>query len=363
MDDRLIKEFRNKINEDGMALQIFREHKNRNKWSIICSAMDWIEVTVGAIDVAELSRDNDNQASVKMITFLSCIDTMWEAISQLHRVLFSVTDIPFKDDRSIFNQNVPDNIYFKTIRGCFAAHQINMKEVFPDDSTDERWFASWSGGTFSRNDFSVFMYSNLPEKEMRAFEIQFSQLMQFAEKRYQYLNELMVQFDIIVEKYKEDFRKQSILTKGDIEEKIDLLLQENEKRLRCDYYDYELREIRLVCETEIHEVGANPLVVEEYKMALLPKVDEIQKNLQDMVQEELKMTVDDECPYEYLYPFSKLSDSVWGQGYAFAVRDWIVETLQKYSYPIVQFNQSMSLQEIYVLFKAACYKKGLLQKE
>ena len=91
-----------------------------------------------------------------------------------------------------------DNVFFKTIRACFAAHPVNLQEVFSDDDSHERWFASWSGGTFSRKDFSVILYSNVPEKESRFFNINFSDLMEIEKNRYYYLGELMKQIDKIV---------------------------------------------------------------------------------------------------------------------------------------------------------------------
>ena len=171
MDQELLRSFRSTINDKELILHIFRNRFGRNKWSIICSAMDWIEVSIDGIDMSNLSRKNDNQASIKMITFLSCIDVMWEAVQQLHRVLFDTQKIPFKDDFSVFKQHVSDNVFFKTIRACFAAHPINLQEVYPDDLKEERWFASWSGGTFSHKDFSVILYSNNPEKESRFFDV------------------------------------------------------------------------------------------------------------------------------------------------------------------------------------------------
>ena len=180
MDNGLLHEFREKINKDYMVLHIFRNKNDKNKWSVLCSAMDWIEVSLEGIEPSLLSRGNDNKSSIKMITFVSCIDILWESIQQIHRVLFDTTEIPFKEDNSIFKQNVSDNVFFKTIRACFAAHPVNLQEVFSDDDSHERWFASWSGGTFSRKDFSVILYSNVPEKESRFFDISFSDLMEFA---------------------------------------------------------------------------------------------------------------------------------------------------------------------------------------
>lgn len=358
MNNELLLEFRDKVNEGGIMLHIFRNKDNRNQWSILCSAMDWIEVALEGIDTSLLSRGNNNRSSIKMITFISCIDILWESIQQIHRVLFNTRKIPFNDDKSIFNQEVSDNIYFKTIRACFAAHPVNLQDVFPDDDDDERWFASWSGGTFSRQDFSVILYSNNPNKKSRFFDVQFSKLFEFAEKRYLYLKELMRQIDAIVLSYNEEQKKIPIESRDGVLERINLLIEENKRRLDNDYYDYELKKIRIIFENDCFQDPQNKAVVDKYKAALLLELDEIQSNLQNMIQDELHTEINAEYPYEYHYVISKLSDSVWGEGYAYQMTDWIVERLNQCVGEIVHIDAEMTMEEIYVLFLAANYVKN-----
>lgn len=88
MDRDIIKRFRDKVNEHDLVLQMYRNYKGKNCWNIICSAMDWIDVVVEAIDTKNLSNKNDNNSSIKVMTFITCIGVMWEAVQQLHRVFF-----------------------------------------------------------------------------------------------------------------------------------------------------------------------------------------------------------------------------------------------------------------------------------
>ena len=67
MDQSLLRLFRNRINDNNMMLHIFRNQSGKNRWSIICSAMDWIEVSLEGIDITSLSRNNDNQATNNVI--------------------------------------------------------------------------------------------------------------------------------------------------------------------------------------------------------------------------------------------------------------------------------------------------------
>ena len=44
--------------------------------------MDWISVVVDEIDVKKLSYKNDNDSSIRVMTFIVCIDVLWEAIQR-----------------------------------------------------------------------------------------------------------------------------------------------------------------------------------------------------------------------------------------------------------------------------------------
>ena len=130
MDASLINKFRNKVNEHNLILHIYRNYNGKNKWNVICSAMDWVQIGVFGSDVSALERTNSDQDSVKVITFLSCIDVMWEGIQQLHRVFYNTDSIPFKGDRNIFHKAMDDNRYWKEIRAAFAAHPCNLETLF-----------------------------------------------------------------------------------------------------------------------------------------------------------------------------------------------------------------------------------------
>ena len=114
MDSKLIDLFREKVNNNGadLILHRYRNNNGKNQWSIICSAMDWISVVVGEIDVRKLSKKNNNDSSI---------------------VLLNTENIPFVNEKSVFQHKkfeTTDNKYFKTIRACFATHPVNLKDDF-----------------------------------------------------------------------------------------------------------------------------------------------------------------------------------------------------------------------------------------
>ena len=279
MDSKLIDYFREKIYDNGANL-IQRKYCNnngKNQWSIICSAMDWISVVVGEIDVKKLSYENDNDSSIRVMTFIVCIDVLWEAIQQLHRVLFNTQKIPFAEEKSVFLHKLfetTDNEYFKTIRACFATHPVNLKDDFSGEKNEERRYASWSGGGFGDGDFSVILYSNQPDRESESLNIYFAELFQFAEQRYAYLNNLMDEIDRQTMSYYDMWKNRHICKVSSVTEQIEILIHESKERFDNAYYNFALEELRLIYSTEIHSVP-NEKLVEKYRIALIEKVNEI----------------------------------------------------------------------------------------
>lgn len=135
MDEKLIEEFRERVNDNYFVLHVYKNKEGKNKWNCICSAMDWISVAVHYLcskRVLHITKD-ENMNSIEVYTFLSCIDMLWESIQQLHRVFYNTTDIPFIKEKKVFCNNqfsMDDNNFFKTVRACFGAHPVNLYDTF-----------------------------------------------------------------------------------------------------------------------------------------------------------------------------------------------------------------------------------------
>lgn len=82
MDNSIINDFRDCVNAHGTVYQMYKNQNNKNQWGIICSAMDWISVSIEGISFKSLELNNTNRASIKIMTFIMCIDLLWEAIQQ-----------------------------------------------------------------------------------------------------------------------------------------------------------------------------------------------------------------------------------------------------------------------------------------
>lgn len=350
MDNKLINDFRRKVNENNMVFHLYYNRNDKNYWNIICSAMDWIEVVVSTIDTKNLSRKNDNDASVKMITFISCVDVLWEAIKQLHRVFFSTVEIPFSGDGSIFKNKLfatDDNKYFKTIRACFAAHPINLSDYFSGGDDKEQRYAGWSGGNFGTGGFSVYLYSNCPGKESIRMTIYFDELIRFAESRYNYLKTIMGQIDKVVSEYYSECKKTTIPQTENICEQIDILIDEAKKRFDNEYYSYSLTKLRTIFSTQITDKN-NSEIVEHLRKSLIPVVNEIYDNLQNMRMADIESLeiIEDIIPSDCQYFFSKVCEWVFGDGYQMFFE---LDSFEKHLNGIVNMHRYSSITEIYVL--------------
>lgn len=273
------------------------------------------------------------------MTFVVCIDILWEAIQQLHRVFIDSNTIPFEDDDSVFVKKqfpMKDNQYFKTIRACFATHPINLNDHFTDDKQKERRYAGWSSGGLGGSDFSVPLYSNIPGEEAIFFDIRISELMGFAKKRYEYLNEII----------KEIERSDSII------EQIEILKREEKDRYDNDYLKYALEKLRIIFSTDIKS-PKNQVTVEKYRSVMRVRLDEIFDILQTMQLEELPSDkyIDDSPPSKYQYPFSKLREIIYDGAYNhFALR-----MLEDGLGDVIDF-ENITIDEIYVTLCVQFYE-------
>lgn len=139
---------------------------------------------------------------------------------------------------------------------------------------------------------------------------------------------------------------------------IEILIEENEKRLQNDYYRYELQKLHIVFCTPIHNMQ-NCEVVQAYRNALQNAIDDLFENIQDMRLEEIhsQYLLDIDCPPEYHYSFSKLSEAMYG-GVPFIVT---LGGIIDYLADVVDLLDCISLQEKYVVTIAGFYMRKKIE--
>ncbi|WP_191559399.1 hypothetical protein [Metabacillus idriensis] len=308
LDPSVIRNFRNAVNgNDFFVLNTYKNHEGKNKWSIICSAMDWIEVAVGGIPYIELNHSNANISSLNFMQLICAMDLVKESIDQLYRV-FSIP-YPYKDDFSVFMQEINDDSFFKHIRAVFGTHPVNLKGLSNEDNA--KYYASWSSAKI-KDDFSVVMYSNKVGKESYIFSVKIDDLFVYITKRYNLLNQIR---NFINKEYKRHVNallKIPIAVCSDIEDYIDMLIKENTKRFgSSDAYSYELFIIKRLLQTSLCDFAIAEKA-NEYLRELKLVLDEIMSNLQNMKIENLKTDyiINPKINKEYRYDYSKVFDYI-----------------------------------------------------
>lgn len=360
LDPAIIEDFRKKVTDNCLIKHIYYNYENSGKayWNAFISAMDWISVSVGGIDLFLLSTENSHEASRKMMAFIGCVDVMWRGIIRLYQ---SVLDIkkatPFYDDYSIFGKEITDNRYFETIRALFMAHPVDITGdpfgIKKNVNNDSKWYARWSGGKFEGGDFSVYVFSDNPAEQPKRFSIDFSQLMDFAEKRYNYLNVLLKFIEQKVEEYKKEWINITIpISFDNIQDHIDQLLEENEKRFENEDFRNRLKYLKIAFSVT-PENKENLAILDEYRVPLLDEVNRIHQILQNMeVEADFKET-SFFIPENLIYPLEKLNE------YAPVLQEYAKEKIEAYIGDISDLSSCKDIYETQIIVDAALWKKTI----
>lgn len=298
LDDTLIEEFRDTVNEQEFAYNYYHNKDGKNLFNLICSCMDWISVSVRYIkNFPELSDDIDVK-SMQVYSLISSIDIMTASIEQLHKAItsdpkskrwtFKGSSLVFKDKAKHLSHNDDDG-YFKEIRSIFGAHPTNLSQNQHDKS--DRRFASWPHyHPFNGNDFTVSLYSNIPDEDDVIFGIKINELLQYAKVRYEHLTVLADTILSIRQSYFDELRQKIIPATNNVYDELQLLLVEVGNRQDNDYYRLLVGELINLFDGRINEPHLQQ-EMKTFKDRLHPIICEIRTNLQEMKLDDL--TTDD----------------------------------------------------------------------
>lgn len=358
----LINDFRERINKNNYILNKYRNIDGKNKWSCICSCMDWISVSITylAKNPLPIFTDNDDITSVNVYTYISCVDMVFEAVSQLHRIFVSEKSLPFEKESTIFADNFSckdDNAYFKLIRACFGAHPVNLNDYFRSGDSKERRFASWSGGCFGKRDYSVILYSNLPDVEDIFFDISFKEISEFLIRTYSYLRKLINLIDEDEENTQKALKAKIITYNDDPIIQLDIFDCENRLRYNNDYYKQIIDELRVIFRTQINNPD-NKIKVEQYRESLKTTIEELRTALQSMELQDIE-SYDESAyfrcglPHSVSSGFVELANCVLADTFSYPI---FLPSLIEYISKVVIISGSETDEELYVLAKTAFYQ-------
>lgn len=349
MDLELINTFRDKVDSNGFVLFKYRDVKGKDQWSCICSAMDWITVAMEYIVDVEAGKKSCKQ-SMEMYAYISSIDVVWEAVQQLHRVLFQTGEIPFKNEYECFDNKLleqNDNDYFKALRASFGAHPVNLN----GKEKGEKYFASWSGDFIGN--YSVLLYSNKVGNGFRTMYLKMNELNKFLDKRYNYLNQLMDEIDRQYVGFKHEIQNTPIKQADDILNQLSILKEESAKRL--DLYNTDIGKLIMIFNVKITN-KENEKMVDKYKESLKPLISQLYNSLQSMNNNGVYCGI----PYQtteklsngYGYYIEKLTSYIYGVGYHPMVWEGRIQEIFQEHF-IMEYS---NYDELYLLILSCIHK-------
>jgi len=317
--------------------------------------MDWIDIAVRVLPKLVIKNGDGFVECMNVYQYISTVDIMWEAVQQLHRVLFDTKDIPFSGESKIFKGNTfnqSDNKHFKQIRACFGAHPVNLEDFgLSANHSATRLFASWPmQGKYVGSDFDyvVHVYSNNPSDDKTVyFGFNIVNIEQFFLSRFGYLDVLIRRIDFLFAEFCEKQKKIIIQKSNDPLEQLRILKEENEKRLDSEGLESLINEMTSFFETAFTE-ESNCSAILEFREKMLRGIDELYQDIQSLAFGDLyieSVLSPHFMPREGMfgYEYAALSSCVFAHYKPFLV-DTLVAPLQNY----LVFNYE-SCEELYWL--------------
>lgn len=362
---KIIDDFREQANMLDWACitysNHFREGKQRDDWSLICSAMDWIDVAARYLRNYPLPRKHAE--SMEVLTYILSIDNIVEGVTQLHSVIFSSQKKVFYGENDCFPDNefnMNDYEYFKRLRACFGVHPVDIG----NRKGEKKMFASWSGDFSLSGDFAVMLYSENVGDGFISLDINFDQLNKYGEKYYNSLEAIQRELGRQLIEYIEQKKNEAFECSGNTVERLEVLHRENNTRLFDASYNGTIEKLLMIFSVPITD-ELNRHMVETYREALLSRIDEIRDNLQEMQYGLLKCDAllpprPRSLKKEWGYTFSKLSSAVFDtSGREMFIYESEIEEMFR-GRIVFEYD---SLKELYVLVNAAMYSMLLEEQE
>ncbi|MEG0267043.1 MAG: hypothetical protein RR659_05295 [Bacilli bacterium] len=266
-------EFRNKINEKQTeVIWYFKNITGNNSWSIICSCMDWLECSYDFYVNYNKQSESENFTTYIQFAKISSVDNMIGCIEQLYNCVNLCTNSKILQSNDIFNKNINDRDWFKDIRAVFGAHSTNLK--LKNDNNN--YFASWPAKLLDNNDFTVLLYPLKQEgfKKIGYKQESFDKIVSLICEE---LDAILLKIFELIDKKKESLKKIKIAESSHEQHEIDLLLEENELRMRDSNIKDILFEIK-----KILSVNTSNYTIIRYKKRLVKAIPILRVWLQNL---------------------------------------------------------------------------------
>ena len=286
----LAYQFREKADEHMFLLAKYSNTNGKDLWGCICSAMDWIDVGVQYIEKFQPSGRYGLQNCIEIYSLITAIDITYEAIISLFWVLQKNGEdglrgrTPFYQRKGCFSavksHSITDDRFFKEIRACCGAHPTDLCTFISDDESvkQQRRFASW---TYVENDksFNIMLYPENIKGKIITIKVFYSELIEYFEQRFYYLNTLMERIDELYAEFKAEKANEPIPKSSYPLEQLQILKAANAQRLNNEYYNEIIDQFISFLNTDF-ESRENKNLIENYKNKLISEIETLFHNIQ-----------------------------------------------------------------------------------
>lgn len=180
-------------------------------------------------------------------------------------------------------------------------------------------------------------------------------MVKFLNKYYLHLTVLSNALDLQYDEFCREKRKEHFECSGTPLERLEILKSESRRRLNNDYYNHTIDSLIRVFQVQITN-KQNLELVQDYRNDLIPAIDEIYNNLQNMTMVDLTHYGNDTnkdlpLPNGWEYAVEKLTESMHDDGYPTSV--WLPSLKRIFEDKFV--FEYCSLVELYVLTQATLH--------
>lgn len=356
--------FREKANQNQFLFAKYSNADGKDLWSCICSAMDWIDVGVQYIEKFHPSDRHGLQNCIEIFSFVMAIDITYQSIKSLHWVLVEngvgkQKNSPFDKETGCFSSNIKkitDDRFFKEIRACCGAHPTDLNTYISDNELDkqQRRYASWTYTENSKS-FNIMLYPENVTGETIVVKIFYSELMEYFEQRFEYLNMLMQRIDELYSEFKAEKANELIPKSSDLLEQLRILKAANEQRLNNEYYNEIIDQLICFLNTDFESKENEPLI-ENYRTKLISELEMLYYNIQYLDYKDMPLEKLLNPPSLHInwfgYELAALSEQVLSGIYKPYNRKVLTEPLKD----IVCFDNVHTAEELYWLIVIALNK-------
>jgi hypothetical protein len=236
------------------------------------------------------------------------------------------------------------------LRAIFGAHPVDINE------SGVKRFASWpTTGIYTDYNFTVILYSSKKGDEDIRTGCNISELNEYANSRYLYLNHLKNVLENHYELYQKEMRGK-LINKGN-DELVQLEILQNECKIRLDNDYYKSNIENLITMFSVKNIDErNIVIVEDYLKVLKQGIGELYAKLSDMSFDTLESddSINPIYPSENLYSFEKFYGYVY-LGKNSEIKSWFIKDIKDLVSGFVVIEENMDRDELLLYVNAGLY--------